>query len=238
MATRSRLSKRLEQQTKKTLFFTTFGTVVFLYLLAKLGIPALANLSLFIAGGRAEETISKKNTELFVAPPILDPMPSATNSAALSLSGRAEKDQTINLYVNGELTDKTGVLDDKSFSFEDVTLSQGENSIRVKAITKNQQESDYSSEIKILFGNKAPTLTVASPEDGKSYSKDENTAHVSGKTDPGVKVTVNGFWAISDTTGEFSYSLPLSSGENKIKIIATDEAGNKTELERNVTFSP
>ena len=48
---------------------------------------------------------------------------------------------------------------------------------------------------------------------------------------------MNEFWAIVDAGGNFSYTLPLQNGENTIKVVATDEAGNKTEYEVKVTYS-
>ena len=70
------------------------------------------------------------------------------------------------------------------------------------------------------------------------FEKDQSTVKVLGKTDPGVRVTVNGFWAVIDENNNFSYNLPLQNGENMIKIEAIDQAGNKTEKEIKVTYSP
>ena len=59
-----------------------------------------------------------------------------------------------------------------------------------------------------------------------------------GKTDSGVRITVNGFWAVIDENNNFSYSLPLQDGDNAIKVVAQDQAGNKAEKEIKVTYSP
>ena len=60
---------------------------------------------------------------------------------------------------------------------------------------------------------------------------------VRGKVDGSSRVTVNGFWAVVDGSGNFSYNLPLNPGENKITIEVEDDAGNKTKVERKVTLS-
>jgi outer membrane lipopolysaccharide assembly protein LptE/RlpB len=48
---------------------------------------------------------------------------------------------------------------------------------------------------------------------------------------------VNGFWAVVDDNNNFSYTLPLQSGDNQIKIVAIDQAGNKAEKDLKVNFS-
>jgi bacillopeptidase F len=84
-------------------------------------------------------------------------------------------------------------------------------------------------------------LDVSSPSDGQGFNKNQvntgNTINVAGKTDQGVSVTVNGFWAVVDDNNNFSYTLPLQNGDNQIKIVAVDLAGNKTEKDLKVNFS-
>jgi bacillopeptidase F len=100
------------------------------------------------------------------------------------------------------------------------------------------KESEFSNVLTVAFKSAPPSLNLDSPSDGQSFSKDQNTATVKGVTDPDVKVTVNGFWAITDSQGNFSYDLPLQNGDNKITVIATDMAGNKNEKDIKVTYSP
>ncbi|MDO8658661.1 MAG: Ig-like domain-containing protein [Candidatus Levybacteria bacterium] len=236
---RSRLSRRLENQSKKSFYFSILGILIILFILVKFGIPLLINFSLFIAGTKTSSESENSNSTSFVAPPVIDPLPyDATSSAQISITGIAFPKQTINLYINDELVDKVSVKDDESFIFKDITLKPGENSIKTKALTDDKKQSNYSNTITVSLKKEPPGLNIDSPSDQQSFSKDENTANVSGKTDPGVKVTVNNFWAIVDSDGNFNYTLKLNDGENQIKIIATDDAGNKTEKEIKVTYSP
>lgn len=142
------------------------------------------------------------------------------------------------LYLDGGLAGKMKVDKDANFFFEDITLSKGTNTITAKALDENGKESENSNPITVLLKTDSPQLSIDSPTEGQSFSKDDKTAQVLGKTDPGAKVTVNDLWAIVDENGNFSYSLPLRDGENVIKIVAVDEAGNKTEAERKVSYSP
>ncbi|OGH24867.1 MAG: hypothetical protein A3B47_02015 [Candidatus Levybacteria bacterium RIFCSPLOWO2_01_FULL_39_24] len=233
---RSRLSRRLEQKTKKNLVLSILGIVLIILLIFKFGIPFLANLSLFLSGSRTNQEQFQNQNPIFIAPPILNSLPQATASANIIISGFSAKNQTISLYINGNPVDETKTKDDGSFSFKKA-ISTGENIIKTKAI-ENDKESDYSQSLTIILKKAPPFLNISSPSDNQSFSKDQNSANIKGTTDTDVKVTVNGFWAITDDNGNFSYSLPLQNGENKIKITATDLAGNKNEKELKVTYSP
>lgn len=236
--TRSRLSRRLDKQNQKSIFFSILGIIVVLFILIKFGIPLLINFSLFISNFNKDSSSIKNNSLSFVAPPVLDPLFNATPSAEINISGKALPDQTINLYLNGELTDKKETKDKEDFKFENVILKPGENTIMAKAVTEDNKESNFSAPITVIYKKDPPKLEISSPSDGQSFSKEEKSVNVSGKSDADIKVTVNDFWAIVDTEGNFSYTLKLNDGENKIKVAATDQAGNKTEKEIKVNYSP
>lgn len=236
MQMKSRLSKRVENQALKSIVLTVVGIIVVIVLLVKFGIPLFANISFMLGSGNTKEDISKKKSS-YVAPPTLNNTFSATNSATITVSGSAPAKQTITLYVNNEKVDETTANDSNSFSFGQVNLKPGDNSIKAKATDDTKTQSDFSNELTVTLLNKAPSLTIDSPSDGQEFKKDDKTASVTGKTDPGVKVTINDFWAIVDEKGNYSYSLPLHDGDNDIKIVATDDAGNKTEQSRKVKYA-
>ena len=175
----------------------------------------------------------------YVAPPILNPLVSATNSAQIIISGKAFKDQTINLYINNSQTDQIQTDKNGVFVFTE-TLKSGDNQIKAKA-ENNGKQSDFSNVFDVVLKNSAPTLDISTPSDGQRFDKNSigsgNSISVSGKTDQGVSVTVNGFWAVVDDSNNFSYTLPLQNGDNQIKIIAIDQAGNKTEKDIKVNYS-
>lgn len=233
---RSRLYKRRESRSKKNLLLTIFGIILIIAVAIKFGVPMIINFTLFVSGSKDFDQNAKIKDNSFIPAPFLNPMPSATNSAEIILSGVASSNQTINLYVNDALVDKVKAQKNGNFSFIH-TLSENENTIRAKAET-NGKESEFSLALNISYKKSPPSLNIASPTDGQSFSKDQNTVEVKGETDTQTKVTVNDFWAISDQSNKFSYILPLKNGENSIKIIAIDQAGNKTEKSIKVTYSP
>lgn len=233
---RSRLSRKLEKQTIKNLIVSILGILIVIIVLFKFGIPLLINFSLFVSGTKTQET-STRNTSTFIPPPILNSEYYATNSAQVKIEGSGSPNQVIDLYINGDLVDKTETKDDGSFSFETL-LVPGENIIRAKAITSDGKESSLSESLTIIFKSDPPSLEIKSPADGQFFSKDQNTVEIKGSTDPHVRVTVNNFWAVIDENNNFSYTLALKDGENEIKIVAQDQAGNKTEKNIKATYNP
>lgn len=234
----SRLNRRLEKKSKQTILINIAGIIVILILLIKVGIPLLVNFSLFIGQQKDNGSIvqnENSSNPAFIAPPILNPVSSATNSAQLTVSGSASSSQKVKVYLNGQLNDEIPTKNDGSFSIV-VDLKKGQNTITAKTAIKDN-ESNFSESIDINFIDSKPTIELTSPSDGQSFSKDQNSANVSGKTSVGAKVTVNGFWAIVDENNNFSYKLPLKNGDNQIKVVVTDDAGNTIEKEIKVTYS-
>ncbi len=233
---KSRISKYNESKNRKTTILSIIGIVIVLFLVLKFGLGILVNLSLFLSGGGSQTNNSQNTNQInYVSPPLLNPIVTATNSANIIISGKNDKNNTVYLYINGTIVDQTQVQDNGTFNFSE-TLTKGNNQIYAVSEYKGKK-SQASDNFAVYFANSQPTLDVSSPSDGQSFKKDQNTANVAGKTDSGVKVTVNGFWAVIDDNNNFSYTLPLQNGDNQIKIIATDQAGNQTEKDLKVNYS-
>ncbi|MEK7558984.1 MAG: hypothetical protein AAB521_01625 [Patescibacteria group bacterium] len=232
----SRLSRRLESQSKNNLILSILGIVVVLFLLIKFGIPLLANITGFLSGFQKGDSISNEQNDEFVSVPVLDPLPQATNSSEFIVSGQGISEQDISIFVNNTLSNSKETDKDGVFSFK-VFLNPGENKIKVQA-TQNTNKSDFSDEEIVLYINKPPTLDISSPTDGQRFEKDQNTADIKGTTDSGVRVTVNDFQTVVDENNNFSYTLNLQNGDNNLVIVATNQAGDKTEKSLKVTYSP
>jgi bacillopeptidase F len=232
---RSRLTKKAEKNNQKTIFLSVLGIIIILFLLFKFGLGLLVNFSLFISGSKNQQSNSNTNSINFIAAPVLNPTLEATNSAKVTITGNADKNKNVYLYINNSEVDQTIVDDKGNFKFVE-ELNKGSNLINAKIKVKDK-ESDFSNALNISFLNSQPKLDLSTPNDGQQFKKDQNTASVTGATDSGVSVTINGFWAQIDDANNFSYVLPLQNGDNQIKIIATDQAGNKTEKDLKVNYS-
>ena len=211
-----------------------FGIVIIFVILVKYGIPLMANVALFISSSKDTQGTQEK-TIAYISSPVLNPLLDATNSAQLIISGNADKNSNVELFVNDALKDNTTADKNGNFQFS-YTLSKGDNNIKTRVSVDNKN-SDFSDIMTISYKDSPPNLTIDSPSDGQKFSKDQNTTNVTGKTDAGDTVTVNGFIAIINDDGTYSYSLPLKNGDNKISVVSTDQAGNNDGKSITINYS-
>ncbi len=79
-----------------------------------------------------------------------------------------------------------------------------------------------------------PALTLTSPADGAKSATPQ--VRIAGTTEPGARVSVDGYAAAVATDGSFSIVVPLGAGATTITVTATDAAGNVATASRGVTF--
>lgn len=236
-AHRSRILRRQERQSKKSIIFAILGTIIVVFAIFKVGIPLLAQFSLFLTNLTHPQETAGNTGPGFVQAPILDPVPIATNSGTIKLTGVAISEREIQIFISGDLVDKVNSDKDGHFEVPNLKIRSGQNTISAK--TKDGDNlSDSSNSLSVAFDDEAPSLEVTNPTDNQSFSKFDSKIEVRGKTEKEARVTVNDFRAVVDSLGNFSYLLELSGGENNISIKAIDPAGNETEVKRKVTYSP
>jgi hypothetical protein len=80
----------------------------------------------------------------------------------------------------------------------------------------------------------APVVTILSPQEGTVTSM--GVVSITGRTEAGSLVTINGSSVPVQTNGDFGGSVTLTEGANAIQIIATDVAGNIGQARVNVTL--
>lgn len=220
------------------MFLTIVGIIVILFLFFKFGIGVITQISGVSNMFNQNEPTPTPQQENRLRAPILDPVTEATNSAQIEITGKSsEKDLSIQLFVNDKLGDETKSDLDGKFRFENVVLDEGQNVIKAR-IKQDSETSNFSKEYTIFYQKSEPKLDVTSPVEDAKFIKENNEAPVQGKTDPENKITVNGFWAIVDNQGNFSYNLTLSPGENAIEVEVTDRAGNKVKKAFKVSYQP
>lgn len=235
----SRLSRRAVNQGKKQLY-TSLGAIAAIIIFAVTLGPTLigvtGNFIDKITGKSGQQAAIRSDAA--VQAPRLDPIPNATPSARINITGRADyQTGKIELFVNGRKTDQAEIYDTQTFEFEDVGLSEGANFIKARVIL-GDKKSDFSEELSISYTKKAPKLEISHPSDNQKFTKADQQITVRGTTDPDNTVSVNGFIAIVESNGNFTYDLRLNDGENKVKIAAVNSAGNTTEKELTVSYSP
>lgn len=236
MPKRSRLKHTLENNSKKTLYLSLAGIIIVIVLLLLFGVPFLVKFAEIIS--REDKPQTTENEELvIILPPYLNPAFEATNSAEISIPGTAEDGEEVQLYLDGKQIKEIKISNDRSFEFTDISLKEGKNRFSAKVVA-GDRESRSSDPFTITYLKEAPTLSIEYPTEGQTIShKDGDRLQVEGTTSPQASITINGSQAIVDDEGKFKYYLPVKGGDNSIKAVATDEAGNKTELERKFTYN-
>jgi len=239
---KSHLKKSLEKKSKRSLLITSVGIILFIIIIIIFGQSALVNFSILLGRGKdSQNTLEtdKISTDIIISAPELSSQLDVTNSAKIDINGSIFTDLKvqIRLYRQDELIDVIDINEENSFTFKDIELIEGSNKLKSVAVYKGKT-SENSNILTINYLKNNPTLNIEYPKDGISLSGGNTAITIKGKTDSGNTVSVNGYKAIIKSDGNFTYDLTLTSGENKIKIISTDKAGNNSEQEIKINYSP
>ena len=235
---RKRVSSRLAKQEKKKVVRQFWVYIVMAVILIGLFIfvilPNFINITSSLLGGTAAPFTPKDELPPFT--PTLTAPPKATKDAELLLFGYAEAESEVFVIVNGEELEAILAQDDGSFQATTI-LTEGENVLTTYARDAAGNESQLSRAYKIVLDTEAPPLDITKPTaDQTIQGRSEQNLQVTGITDPGVKVTVNGQLTYAKQDGAFSYNFRLQEGKNDLEFIVTDAAGNVTEEKLSVIF--
>ena len=202
------------------------------------GIDYLGRFTGIFNDSNGEEMVGVARDTLPPAPPIIDPLPEATNSAILEVVGEAEALSELSLFLNGEVIKKMVVGESGAFRVGDINLSQGDNNIYAFAEDMAGNKSQESVRQTIVLDKEPPKLDVAFPENNQSFSGDKREIIIKGKTEDSAVITVNERKVVVDLDGGFEVSYSLADGTNSIIIIAKDKAGNQSKEELVVSYRP
>lgn len=148
-----------------------------------------------------------------------------TNQQNVTVTGKAAPLLKVNIYNNGQKVGETNASEEGTFSTE-IPLTEGENVIDAKIVTE-QGMTDASNRVKVIFDKTAPELTIDSPKNNDKYNRETITV-VGSVSDANLDwVKVNNTKAKVEN-GQYSARIMLDEGENVIKVIAQDKAGNRT----------
>lgn len=160
------------------------------------------------------------------APVITSPADgSFTNVENVTVSGTAAPTTTVEIYNDGEEVASVATTDEGTFS-ADITLEDGANTLTAKAVT-GQGSTDESAPVTITLDQTKPRVSITSPENNLKTNRESVT--VTGTVDEANLdwVKVNGQRAQVDEEGNYSHRMLLNEGENVIKVVALDKAGNR-----------
>ncbi|NBJ69278.1 MULTISPECIES: S8 family peptidase [Clostridia] len=148
-----------------------------------------------------------------------------TNEKEVTVKGTASPTTTIQLMNNGKELDSAEIGDDGSFAIPAV-LSEGENELTAVSLLEGTTTGE-SEPVNITLDTKKPELTIDSPKDKDKFNRETVTVEGTVSDDHLDVVKVNGKKAKVEN-GKYSKRMLLDNGNNKIKVVAQDEAGNKT----------
>lgn len=225
-----------KRNTRSAIFFIVL-TVAFLSLIYFAGIPLIGKFTVFVSSLRGGSKAIQQTDTTPPAPPTFNNFPTFTNQQNASVSGTTEPGATVKLTLNGttqeSVADKDGI-----FSFN-LQLQNGVNSLSAISVDQAGNQSLQTQNFQITFDNKPPNLTINSPSDGAGFfGSNQIQVTIQGKTDAGAQITINGRIVSVDDSGNFQYTTTLNSGANPFAVISTDQAGNTTEKDITLNFTP
>jgi len=233
----SLLAKKEKERNLRKAFLYGFLTILLGMAIFFLGVPALIKLAVFVGKINSSSILPEQSDNIPPSPPVFNPLFEATNSAQISISGFAEGESTVKLFFNNKEEDVLADQEGK-FTFSNLNLKEGQNRVYAIAVDKRGNESNYSEKIDILYDNKPPELDISQPQDGETISTENNRIEIVGKTDEGANILINEHFVVIDSEGNFSYQISLDKGENEIKVVSKDKAGNQTEKTIKINYSP
>lgn len=169
-------------------------------------------------------------------PPVFVDIPTSTNKEKITLSGRALPGSIVKIYVNGPERGTTTTGADGVFSFADIKINLGTNTIFAKAFDDKGNESDSSEFLVIEYDNKAPEIELDKLKDGDVVRNLNKRIEISGKINEKATITINDRSAIQKSDLSFYFVLGVNEGDVEVKIVVTDLAGNKTEKELKLKY--
>ena len=235
----SRLASIEERRNTRNAILLIILTIVLAVALFFYGVPLLGKFTTFVASfKKTKVTNSAVSDTTPPAPPRFDTFSEFTNKNKITLTGWAEPGSTVKLTFNGQVQETQADGTSGNFSLDE-NLVNGENDFSATAKDPAGNESQPTKTYKINFNNKPPSLTVNSPSDGSQFfGTNQRQITINGKTDANVQITINDRIVFVEDDGSFQFTTTLSEGQNKFTIKAVDQAGNSTEKDIALSFSP
>lgn len=224
----SRLEKHLEKERKKKLFFIIFLIIFFIIFFFTYGIQIIIDTSIFISKltskNKPVET-NQSSTQYGLLD--IENIPMATNSSTVEIKGSVFNLEKIVGYLNDKKIIEKDVKNKNSFSLTIDSLNEGDNKFYLEGFDDQGRLIKKTQKYNIFYKKEKPKIEIEEPQDNFQTNKDHIV--VKGKTEPETMIKINDLPVVVDALGKFETEINLSEGENKIKITASDIAGNTEE---------
>jgi len=227
------MSRMLRHKRKKALIYLVlivFGAIA----VFTIGFQLIINGSVFVANLFGNKSDLEQINNQVLADITLDEIPSATNSSELIVSGNTYNVDILQIFLNNRQVKKLSVASKNEFNVLISSLKDGENEIYFVGEVANSNNRKKTEIYTVLSKTSKPKIEVTSPSDNSTTPQSE--IKVIGSTDPGVYMRINGLPAVVSSEGNFSQSVRLNEGENKILLEAKDNAGNTEMLTLTIIY--
>jgi hypothetical protein len=167
-------------------------------------------------------TVVTTPPEVVIATPLDDEW---TNQALTTVSGQVPPGTTLKVNDQPVALDGGG-----NFQYE-LLLEEGDNLIQVAA---TDDVGNVTSHERVVHLKTRPPALVLDLEEGSTVG--DAVLQLTGRTDAGATVMVNGQVVPVSALGDFQVTLNLFEGDNLIQAEARDQAGNVTNLTRRMRY--
>jgi flagellar hook assembly protein FlgD len=149
-----------------------------------------------------------------------------TNESLVSVAGVVPTGTSIKINGQEAAVSALGEFE------REVILQEGENLLRIAAT--DDVGNVTTQEMIVRRKTLPPTLSV-NVENGQTFQQPD--VQIIGQTEPGALVQVGGQTVAVSSLGEFQTSVNLLNGENLLDVLAQDQAGNATRLQRRISYN-
>jgi len=233
----SRRSNIEEIRNKKKAYIFIFLTIVSVLLLFFFGLPAVVKFAALITEINKSSVPVEINDTTPPPPPRISSLPIAVKEKNIEINGNTEPGIKVIVYTNEKHEE---IISDSEGNFNtSLELEKNENYIYARAIDASGNESQKSETQTVIFDTQPPVLEITTPSDNKDfYGSRQRQILIEGKSEENCKIQINNRLVIVESNGSFSHSVNLQEGVNNFNIKSEDIAGNTTETNLTVTFTP
>lgn len=225
-----------EEDVKRRLYKTLLATVVVMgvfIISIKFFAPSIG--SFFGLISKIGKPKQKEDT-LSPPPPYFYNIPTVTNKKEITIKGFSEPQSKVKIFVNGPEIASTVADETGTFTFDNVILIEGRNTIFAKAEDSFQNESENSQIAEISYDIKKPKITITEPKNESIVKNLNQRILVKGSLDEKCEIKINDKLAIVRPDNSFELLLGVAEGWVEIKIEATDVAGNQSDEKIKVKY--
>lgn len=227
-----------KRETASSKFYKTtaalISSIIILFVVFKFLGPKIGS-AFFLISKHRNDPINEDNIP--PSTPLFSSVPEATNSKTITLSGIAEPGSTVKLYLNGPEKATTTTNNEGLFTFADIDITEGTNTLFAKATDQDGNESKKSKVYTIEFDNEKPEITITSPSHNDEIENSNRRILIEGEVSEEATVTINGKYAIVKPNNTFELLLGVDEGDVGITVKAIDEAGNESEKSITVKYT-